>query len=73
MNFIGVGEDTALREDLLNASELLSFAADFTSGGLSINQRNESLFSLLFHIVLQIIKMRSCCVALCYVQIWFLQ
>lgn len=43
MNFIGVGEDAALREDLLNASELLSFAADFTSGGLSINQRNESL------------------------------
>lgn len=40
MNFIGVGEDTALREDLLNASELLRFAADFTSGGLSINQRN---------------------------------
>lgn len=43
MNFIGVGEDTALRENLLNASELLSFAADFTSGGLRINQRNESL------------------------------
>ncbi len=43
MNFIGVGEDRALREDLLNASELLSFAASLTSGGLSITPRNDSL------------------------------